>query len=385
MKIAWYSNPPWSSSGYGVQTKLITPRLRDAGHEVAIIANCGLQYGVLNFDGIPVFPHAPNGSDPHTVRHQLAQFGADVTISFYDAWCLTPDWFPPAWVPWFPVDREPGLPIHVKKAIEGAAWRIACSRSGQTVTTQAGIDCGYAPCAIDTNVYKPMPRTDAREQLNLPADAWIVGIVADNKSAPSRKALPQQLQAFAEFHKSHPDAVLMLHTCMSPIRGGYDLGALVEYLGIKGAIRVTEQHAYHAGMPEEYMRALYSSLDVLLGCSMDEGFGVPLVEAQACGVPVIAGDWTAMPDQVRTGWLVPRSESEPWYMPPAGEQRLPRVGAIAHALELAYGARSNDPADVAAKVADYDIAAVMTNHWMPCIETIQGVLKNGAERKQDAA
>jgi hypothetical protein len=36
--ILLHSNAPWAASGYGQQTKLFAPRLRDLGHHVAISA-----------------------------------------------------------------------------------------------------------------------------------------------------------------------------------------------------------------------------------------------------------------------------------------------------------------------------------------------------------
>jgi hypothetical protein len=32
MRINWFSNSPWASTGYGVQTRLFVPRIRKLGH-----------------------------------------------------------------------------------------------------------------------------------------------------------------------------------------------------------------------------------------------------------------------------------------------------------------------------------------------------------------
>ncbi len=47
-------------------------------------------------------------------------------------------------------------------------------------------------------------------------------------------------------------------------------------------------------------------VDVLLTTSMREGFGIPLVEAQAFGTPVIMTDFASMPGLCAGEWLCRR-------------------------------------------------------------------------------
>jgi glycosyltransferase involved in cell wall biosynthesis len=49
-------------------------------------------------------------------------------------------------------------------------------------------------------------------------------------------------------------------------------------------------------VPLEDMPALYSGADMLIFPSLFEGFGIPLLEAMACGVPVVAARSTSIPD-----------------------------------------------------------------------------------------
>ena len=65
MKINWFSNSPWASTGYGVQTRLFVPRIRKLGHQMSITAFYGLQGGKVNFGNIPVYPVVkhPYGQD----------------------------------------------------------------------------------------------------------------------------------------------------------------------------------------------------------------------------------------------------------------------------------------------------------------------------------
>jgi lipid A disaccharide synthetase len=103
----------------------------------------------------------------------------------------------------------------------------------------AGLSCHYVPHMIDTTIYKPQPQAYARQQLGVPQDAFVVGMVAANKGNPSRKCFQQQLQAFAEFHRRHPDTLLYLHTAKGQQGGAevVNLPELVDYLGLTDCTR----------------------------------------------------------------------------------------------------------------------------------------------------
>jgi glycosyltransferase involved in cell wall biosynthesis len=57
----------------------------------------------------------------------------------------------------------------------------------------------------------------------------------------------------------------------------------------------------HAGVPRQTVVELYRSADLLLFPSTKEGFGVPIVEAQATGLPVVTSDLSPMRDVAGDG------------------------------------------------------------------------------------
>lgn len=79
---------------------------------------------------------------------------------------------------------------------------------------------------------------------------------------------PQQLAALVERDSGHAPAARRL---------------LAE-LGLQGRVRLLDS------LEKRDVRALYTLADCVLFPSFAEGFGLPLVQAQACGTPVVASD-----------------------------------------------------------------------------------------------
>jgi len=51
-------------------------------------------------------------------------------------------------------------------------------------------------------------------------------------------------------------------------------------------------------IPENKLNEFYNSLDVFVFPSFYEGFGLPVLEAMACGVPIITSNVSSMPELV---------------------------------------------------------------------------------------
>ncbi len=370
LRILWHSNAPWAASGYGVQTMLFAPRIKALGHEVAISASFGLHGGSINVDGVRVLPGAFAEHGQDIVGHHAKRFRADVTISLMDAWVFQPEEMGRRWVPWFPVDADP-LPRILREKLPEAWARIVFSRHAEDLCRESGIDVRYVPHGVDTRAFAPIDQAEARARLGLPADAFLVSAVMANKGYPSRKAWPEQLAAFAALRERHPDAMLYLHTTIGTQMLGPDLTHIMRELGIpKQSVRAADQYFALIGFPPDVLRAVYSASDVLLNCSMGEGFGVPILEAQACGCPPVVGGWTAMQELTGAGWAVPVERSEPYWIPQGAWQHYPHTSAIADALEEAYEARGDQARRERARefAMDYDADRVTRDHWGPVLE-----------------
>jgi glycosyltransferase involved in cell wall biosynthesis len=134
----------------------------------------------------------------------------------------------------------------------------------------------------------------------------------------------------------------------------------------------------NGGFPEEYMRTYYASLDVLNAVSVGEGFGIPTLEAQACGTPVIVGDWCASAELCFGGWKVPdaRGHAARFRDGQLSFIRIPHPESIAERMEEAYSChqRSADWSDVCARSyalsVPYQIDHVIQQHWKPIFDEL---------------
>ena len=81
------------------------------------------------------------------------------------------------------------------------------------------------------------------------------------------------------------------------------------------------------------MNSLYNAADVFLLLSRGEGFGIPLVEAQSAGCPVIVTDFSASQELCESGWRVPGLRH---MFVPGAVQMLAYPSAAEEALQAAH-------------------------------------------------
>jgi len=384
VRALWYSNAPWAGTGYGQQTQQAVQRLIKEGHEIAIHANYGLEASTSTWNGIKIYPRGLSAySDDIIVAHWMEWTQATtlpkLLMTLFDVWVLkSPNL---ATVPniasWVPIDHKPCPP-------EVAAWcskpnvmPVAMSKFGLQELEKLGIHSLYVPHGIES-VFKPTPSIrdnqnktmTGREIMGFGEDEFVVMMTAANKGAhPPRKAFAENLMAFSIFASKHPDAVLYMHSEASGSMGGIDLNRLADMVGIaKERIKWADPYLYRMGLPHHAMAALYTAADVLLASSMGEGFGIPVVEAQACGTPVIVSNFTAQPELVGDGWLV---EGQPyWDAAQSSWFFAPSVPSIIDGLEQAY-ARGRGRSQKAVEFAkQYDADVVYESHWKPAMKEL---------------
>jgi len=115
-----------------------------------------------------------------------------------------------------------------------------------------------------------------------------------------RKNLERLVRAFARTGCGD----LVLAVAGQPTVEGYDLRRFASEAGVEGKLRLLGHVA------DEDLPALYSGARCFAFPSLAEGFGRPVIEAMACGTPVVASGHTALPETCGGAALLPDAENE---------------------------------------------------------------------------
>jgi glycosyltransferase involved in cell wall biosynthesis len=138
--------------------------------------------------------------------------------------------------------------------------------------------------------FQPLPASAARhrvrERYNL-VDPYILHV----GTLEPRKNLDMLIRAYAHLRREpHIAHGLVL---VGDRGWKYEpIFRLVEQLGLRDAIRFT------GAVPADDLPALYNAADLFVYPSLYEGFGLPPLEAMACGTPVVTSNVSSLPEVV---------------------------------------------------------------------------------------
>ena len=247
MKILWHQNAPWAPTGYGSQVNLFAEALAEH-HDLSLSAFYGLEGSRLSWNGIQIYPGAGGEYGnislvPHA-RHAFGNPRDGLVFTLLDVWVLDHSVCQQLnMASWVPVDHDPVPPRVAEFFQQSAAVPVAMSRYGQEQLSD--FDPLYIPHGVDTEIFKPIDQTEAREATKLDPDAFVIGIVAANKGRPVAQELPAVASRRSGSSASAMRTrVLYLHTTLDgQFTQGEDLNALIESLDIpQDSLRVANQY-----------------------------------------------------------------------------------------------------------------------------------------------
>jgi len=167
----------------------------------------------------------------------------------------------------------------IKNTLKRADRIIAVSNfTKNEIIEQIGIDedkIEVVYMGVDHSLYRPKDKEDCKKRLRLNVEEKHILVVASN--------LPHKRM---DITKAVFDEILKVRRDVKLLKAGYG-----SKLKGEGIINV-------GFIPEEKMPILYNAADVLLHTSEYEGFGMPLLEAMACGIPIVCSNKASIPEVV---------------------------------------------------------------------------------------
>ena len=234
--------------------------------------------------------------------------------------------------------------------IVGAADRLVANTADEA---QALVEAyGAAPSAVDvvapgvdTAVFAPGDRLAARAALGIGADEHVVAFAGRIQPLKAPEVLVRALAAVATRYPGRRWRLLVIGGASgtAPERG-HRLAELAAALGVADLVD------FRPAMPAPDLATAFRAADVVAVPSRHESFGLVALEAQACGIPVVAAAVGGLPIAVadrRTGLLVPGHDPAIWadrladvLLDPVRRARL-GAQATVHAARFSWSATTD--------------------------------------------
>lgn len=376
MKILLISASPFSFSAYAQQATYLAEFLTNQDYEV-------FYYGMA-YEGTPTlyknFKLYGNLGKQHVglISHYVEFLQPDIILTIKDPMAF-PKEVMKRTVPWLafaPIDTEPISPgvksvlQHVYKILTPTYW-------SQAEFAAIDFKAEYTPHGIDLGFWQP-GESKLRQREYIDSKDFVVSLVGDNNEYPSRKNFDIALLAWQIFCQRHKDVVLYLYTNLD---GPLNLADMLNTLHIPAnQFRIVNQGLYRQGPSLESVRDVYRASNVHLQISGGEGFSLTAVEAQACNLPIIGTNFTALRETIMTGWkLDPDNpgQGDIFWHPWLSFRYRPHHMAVVECLEQAYAMFKSgelQTLDARTPMLRYDLSTVLEQYWLPIIQAAESDL-----------
>ena len=208
----------------------------------------------------------------------------------------------PKIISWLPIHNDP-LDIGTKTLLKNINFVLSTSLWGKNIIKQYNKNVEYVPHQIDSIFYNKISlseKENTRIKLNIPTDYFCCLFVGRNTEDSNRKQFQRNILAFKKFKEKYNIEKCWLHLHTN-LKGSVDFSELIDY----SCMSVSDQdRLFSYDFSKDDIRKLYQMSDMLLCLSGSEGFGLPILEAQLSGIPVVATNCTAMSENVYNGFLV---------------------------------------------------------------------------------
>lgn len=357
-------------TGYGVYGKELLTRLHATGkYEIAELACYVSTDNVAPLaESVPwkIYPNAPSNKDPENLTKQYHSniynaFGAwrfdpvclhfkpDIVFDVRDYWMYSYQETSPSrpyykWVVMPTVDSAPQKEewlhtfTNMDLVVPYTEW------ASHTLSKQCGDKINMFPrhvnAGVDLNSFVPPENKKELQRSLFGRDVEITGCVMRNQK---RKLIPNVLKAYRAYldrleiedPERYEKSFLYMHTSYPEVNGWNLPQLLMEHRMLDKtyftnvcinckSVSINKFHPHSAlcghcakfglnmpnaghGVATDQLNTIYQLFDLFLQVAICEGFGMPQIEAAACGVPIASTDYSAMSEIVRNleGYPIP--------------------------------------------------------------------------------
>jgi len=314
-------------------------------------------YGVLptNPKEKEIYDSNPNNAfGVYKIDAVLADFQPDIVFDARDPWMSQHlqsskfrDCFKLILMP--TVDSAPQRRDWIKNIFLKCDAVTTYSRYGKKVLESDGVKVtDVTSPGVDLEKFKPLDRVETRDKYQIKPSLLIIGTVMRNQK---RKLYPELFEVYSKLRakyrmtkKNQNDgkvirvkhSALLCHTSWPD--NGWDIPWLLERYGLArhviftykcescsevfhswfipcnpkgmGKCRICGENtahmpSTHSGVSQEQLIEIYNLMDIYVQPAICEGWGLPIMEAKACGVPGLYQDYSAMEDHVQNGGGLP--------------------------------------------------------------------------------
>jgi glycosyltransferase involved in cell wall biosynthesis len=267
----------------------------------------GMEVPHPTYKDLTLFPMAKNTNSPMALHDVVESRKPDVVLTIGDYWQfyyvhavkMKTDWsfkwvgyftiedekIPDKWIPLFRYVDEVAVP-----SVFGQYSAVSSASRRDAHFIPYGTDEDFKPCSKEK-------KAELREKMGIPGSKFRLISVGQNTT---RKSLPTILLA-ARILKQRGDdrATFHIQTNVGAYDPNetysYDLEALVKKLEIEDRISFPQGEAsLFDSQPTSSLVEEFQASDAYLCPSLSEGYCLPVVEAMACGLPVMANPSTTL-------------------------------------------------------------------------------------------
>lgn len=357
LKVLMCSEASFLKSGFGTYAKEILSRLHKTNkYTIAEFASYGMvndprdkeidwiYYANAVSDRDPRFKEYSSRPDNQFGRWRfekvLLDFKPDVVIDVRDYWMSSYQALSPLrkffhWILMPTVDSEPQQEQWIDTFLSADAVFTYSDWGAEVLKKQSSNHINYIDTVspgVDLNVFKIHTDKEAiKQKLGLPPNSTIIGSVMRNQK---RKLIPELLFTFRQIldtlsttdKESAHNLYLYLHTSYPDM--GWDIPELlkdnrlankviftyicknckhIDSSVFKGPQKICSKCLNRSsgftsvsdGVTSEDLSNIYNTFDLYVQYAICEGFGMPQVEAGACGIPIITINYSAMCDVIK--------------------------------------------------------------------------------------